>query len=120
MQTVEVQTNYDYVPDLFHVEGKSPDRQYRFVANQPGRVAEMKTLGYKVTDSKGLKTLVPSESETSILIGDVLLMDCPKALFAKRQQASADLSTARTKAPKQDFREYAARHGVQIIEGGNS
>ncbi len=118
MKSVDVQSNYDYVSDLYHVDGKSPDRSYRFVANQPGRVAEIKVLGYTITDPKGLTTLVPSESETSVVIGDVILMDCPKEVFRKRQQAQAELSTARTMAPKQEFREFAARHGVEVVEGG--
>lgn len=118
MRSVDVQSNYDYVQDLFHVDGKDPKRQYRFVANQPGRVAEMKSLGYTVSLPKGLKTLIPSESETSITLGDVVLMDCPREVFEQRQMAMSELSIARTKAPKQDFREFASRHNVQIVEGG--
>lgn len=77
-----------------------PEMKYRFVYNQDMRLARMKAKGYDFVDaSDGVKlreALVGKvNGEGHILVGDTVLMRCPKRRYDRRRRGIRELTEAR-------------------------
>lgn len=77
-----------------------PEMKYRFVFNMPMRLARMKAKGYDFVvpeDNVKLKEALVSQTdgEGHILVGDSVLMRCPKRRYDRRRRGIRELTEAR-------------------------
>jgi len=84
--------------DTLMVEGKDPNFEYRIVNDTPGRVAEMKAMGYELADGdeRFNSSLDDSKSESSVKSKHVgggvngVLMRIPKDWYDEYQKEKAE------------------------------
>ena len=87
-----VRNSHNGRQDVLFVEGKEQDMEYRIVNDSPGRVAQLKSMGWEIAD--GDEKLISSKddsgtSDKSKHVGDgqnAVLMRMPKEWYADYQK----------------------------------
>lgn len=95
-----------------------PSFNYRWVKDEPQRIARHKMKGYVVvSQDEGVRTMIELDqaSDGVVRIGDTILMKCPRARYEERQRQNDLLTNARLQTNDQEVRRRAAKHGVRVI-----
>jgi hypothetical protein len=110
MTKVTVEENNEDVDAMYEAEDASPlqlnpssidpDMKYRFVFNNPNRLSRMKMKGYDfVTIGEGVELREAVAGQTNgdghILVGDLVLMRCPKKRYDRRRRDVQTLTNER-------------------------
>lgn len=110
MPKVSVESRNEDVDAMYAAEDDSllqldpetidPEMKYRFVYNQDMRLARMKAKGYDfvdVSDGVKLREALTGKvnGEGHILVGDSVLMRCPKRRYDRRRRGIRELTEAR-------------------------
>lgn len=117
---VEVRENR-HVESLLQLDTQTtdPELHYRWVQDNPLKIARHKMRGYTmVSKESGVQTLARFTDEagdTTIRIGDTILMSCPISEYNARKKSQRKFAAQRLAAPAKQFREQAKNRKAKII-----
>ena len=109
-------------------ESLDPGYKYRWVAMVGIKIARAKAKGYIYVNAadEGIANRVgemPDVKDNHFIVGDVVLMKCPRSTHAARRRRLQKKGEQRLKAPERKFRKEAEAVGskfsepVQVITG---
>ncbi len=101
--------------DVHYVEGKDPSKVYRWLNTKKENLEMKKVRGWKVCDSKGIKTLSGS-LDTTHTMGDLVLAEMPKEKYDKMMREKRELGDQRRKLVKGRFREEGKQLGIKTFD----
>lgn len=107
------------VGSMLELDPESMDstKNYRFVREDPMRIARHRMKGYKLSSKADGPTCFAESDDRGddvIRVGDTVLMECPKEQYEERQKAKRDLATNRLSGPKKKVEDLADRVGKNL------
>lgn len=102
-------------------ETMDPIKHYRWVRSHPLQVGKARMRGYAIEEKRegGVRTLagfLDDTGDSTMRVGDVILMSCDLKEFRKRKRAQVKVSEARLSAPAKQFKRNARRRRVRVIK----
>lgn len=101
-------------------ESRDPNRHYRWVRIDETNSSPVRhgLKGYVPVLRGEVETIASPESkgEDKIILGDLMLMSCPKEDFERRQEARLKLTQDRINSTTIEAEKKAAERGVRIIK----
>jgi hypothetical protein len=119
LPVVDVQEHRDNESVLgLDPETIDPGKHYRWVNATPQRVARHKMRGYRlVSREDGVVPIIPVDDagDSSIRVGDMVLMQCDVDAYKARRQLAEDKAISRTKQPANEVKAKAKRKGIRTF-----
>lgn len=99
-------------------ETMDPNKHYRWVNATPQRVARHKMRGYRlVTREDGVIPIIPVDDagDSSVRVGDMVLMQCDVDAFNARRQLAEQKAIQRTRNTAAEVKAKAKRKGIRTF-----
>lgn len=98
---------------------KQPGRHYRWVKEDPRRIARHKMRGYRV-ELAGEDSVRPmlegdDSGDGKIRNGDSILMSCDEEAYRGRKRAQDELTLSRTRQPAKEVKRAAKKKGIRTF-----